>query len=223
MGYWGELNGVETAKALGARGAAGDLFVDGALGSRTAALCSPYADDPGNSGALYLDAPAIAEHVLACTAAGMQAGFHVIGDAAVAEVIAGFELAEKQVGAPELASCRHRLEHVEMVTAEQAARLAAWGVVASVQPQFDATWGGPDGMYVQRLGAERGTRLNPFSQLAAASGALLALGSDTPVTPVDPWDDGPGRGAPPHRGLRGFPARGVHRAHARRVAGGRGG
>ncbi|HEY0494210.1 MAG TPA: amidohydrolase [Kutzneria sp.] len=187
VGYWGELNGVDTANSLGARGAAGDLFVDGALGSRTAALCSPYVDDPGNSGALYLDAAAIAEHVLACTAAGLQAGFHVIGDAAVAEVVAGFELAEKQVGAPELASCRHRLEHVEMVTAEQAARLASWGIVASVQPQFDATWGGPDGMYVQRLGAERGTRLNPFSQLAAA-GALLALGSDAPVTPVAPWE-----------------------------------
>ena len=74
-----------------------------------------------------------------------------------------------------------------MVTAEQAARLASWGIVASVQPQFDATWGGPDGMYVQRLGAERGTQLNPFSQLAA-SGALLALGSDAPVTPVAPWE-----------------------------------
>ncbi|QUQ64966.1 amidohydrolase [Kutzneria sp. CA-103260] len=187
VGYWGELGGVDTAKALGARGAAGDLFVDGALGSRTAALCSEYADDHGNSGALYLDAAAIAEHLLTCTAAGLQAGFHVIGDAAVAEVIAGFELAEKRVGAPELAACRHRLEHVEMVSAQQAAQLAGWGVVASVQPQFDATWGGPDGMYVQRLGAERGTQLNPFSKLAAA-GMLLALGSDTPVTPVNPWE-----------------------------------
>jgi predicted amidohydrolase YtcJ len=91
------------------------------------------------------------------------------------------------VGAAELAACRHRLEHVEMVSAQQAAQLAGWGVVASVQPQFDATWGGADGMYVQRLGAERGTRLNPFSKLAAA-GMLLALGSDTPVTPVSPWD-----------------------------------
>src|SRR5262249_15087649 len=66
-------------------------------------------------------------------------------------------------------------------------KLAGWGVVASVQPSFDATWGGPDGMYVQRLGADRGTRLNPFSALAS-SGVLLALGSDTPVTPVSPWE-----------------------------------
>ncbi|MBY8853546.1 amidohydrolase family protein, partial [Saccharothrix sp. MB29] len=58
--------------------------------------------------------------------------------------------------------------------------------VASVQPLFDHAWGGPDGMYAQRLGVERGTALNPFSRLAAA-GMILALGSDAPVTPVDPW------------------------------------
>jgi predicted amidohydrolase YtcJ len=185
-GYWGELGAVDTVRAVGARGAAGDLFVDGAIGSRTAALCAEYADEPGTSGALYLDAATIAEHVLACTDARVQAGFHVIGDAAVAEVVAGFELAERKVGAPELASCRHRLEHLEMVTAEQAARLASWGVVASVQPAFDAEWGGLDGMYARRLGVERGTRLNPFSALASA-GMVLALGSDAPVTGVDPW------------------------------------
>ncbi|AHH97782.1 amidohydrolase [Kutzneria viridogrisea] len=186
VGYWGELGALEAARSVGARGLAGDLFVDGALGSRTAALCAPYADEPGTSGALYLDAAAIAEHVVACTRAEVQAGFHVIGDAAVAEVVAGFELAEKVVGGPALAGCRHRLEHLEMVSAEQAAKLAAWGVAASVQPLFDAEWGGESGMYAQRLGVARGTGLNPFSRLAA-SGVVLALGSDAPVTTVDPW------------------------------------
>jgi predicted amidohydrolase YtcJ len=186
VGYWGELGALDTAKSTGARGLAGDLFVDGAIGSRTAALCAGYTDAPGTSGALYLDASGIADHVIACTDAGVQAGFHVIGDAAVGEVVAGFELAEKSLGVPALAGCGHRLEHLEMVDAGQIARLASWGVVASVQPQFDAEWGGATGMYVQRLGAERGTRLNPFSQLASA-GMVLALGSDAPVTAVDPW------------------------------------
>jgi predicted amidohydrolase YtcJ len=185
VGYWGELGAVETARLAGARGLAGDLFVDGALGSRTAALCESYADDHAR-GALYLNAEQIAAHLVECTHTGLQAGFHVIGDAAVAEVVEGFALAEKSVGTPALASRRHRIEHLEMVTAEQAARLASWGVVASVQPLFDAFWGGENGMYVQRLGPERGTLLNPFSQLASA-GMILALGSDAPVTPVDPW------------------------------------
>ncbi|WP_073486852.1 amidohydrolase [Streptoalloteichus hindustanus] len=184
VGYWGEL--AETAPPLDVRGLAGDLFVDGALGSRTAAVREPYADAPHTCGALYLEPEAIADHLVTCTRRGVQAGFHVIGDAAVAAVIEGFTLAEAQVGAPALATRRHRLEHLEMVDADQAARLARWGVVASVQPLFDAAWGGGDGLYAHRLGPERGTRLNPFAALAAA-GVTLAFGSDTPVTPLDPW------------------------------------
>ena len=181
VGYWGGPDPID----LPVRGLAGDLFVDGALGSRTAALCEPYAD-ADTRGALYLDADAIAEHLVRCTRAGLQGGFHVIGDAAVAAVVDGFARAAGIVGVPALAARRHRLEHLEMITPEQAARLASWGVVASVQPQFDHAWGGPDGMYARRLGVDRGTALNPFSRLAAA-GMVLALGSDAPVTPVDPW------------------------------------
>jgi predicted amidohydrolase YtcJ len=55
-----------------------------------------------------------------------------------------------------------------------------------VQPNFDALWGGADGMYAQRLGAQRGSRLNPFA-LLASQGVPLALGSDAPVTGLDPW------------------------------------
>ncbi|HEX6343540.1 amidohydrolase [Umezawaea sp.] len=182
VGYWGAFEPID----LPVTGLAGDLFVDGALGSRTAALHQPYDDRPDTSGALYHDADAIAAHLVRCTGAQLQAGFHVIGDAAMTAVVRGFELAAEQVGAPALAARRHRLEHVEMITADQAEALGAFGVVASVQPLFDAEWGGPEGMYAQRLGVERGTALNPFAQLASA-GMLLALGSDTPVTPVDPW------------------------------------
>lgn len=185
VGYWGELGAVETANQLGARGLAGDLFVDGALGSHTAALSDPYADHAG-SGTLYLDAHRIGEHLAACTEAGLQAGFHVIGDAAVAEVVEGFRLAEKEVGQRALAARHHRLEHLEMVTADQAKLLAGWGAVASMQPQFDALWGGEEGMYAERLGAGRAAALNPFAALAA-EGVLLAFGSDAPVTPLDPW------------------------------------
>ena len=73
-----------------------------------------------------------------------------------------------------------------MVTADQAARLGAWGVIASVQPNFDALWGGEDGMYAQRLGPDRGTRLNPLA-LLASQGVPLAFGSDSPVTSMNPW------------------------------------
>ncbi|WP_431873376.1 amidohydrolase [Amycolatopsis sacchari] len=185
VAYWGETGAVELARRHGLRGLAGDLFVDGALGSHTAALHEPYTDRPDSTGARYLDAEAIAEHLVACTEAGLQAGFHVIGDAGVAEVVRGFQLAEKTVGQRALAGAKHRLEHLEMVDAAQAELLAGWAVTGSMQPQFDALWGGTDGMYATRLG-ERAAGLNPFATLAA-KGVLLAFGSDSPVTPLEPW------------------------------------
>jgi len=199
VGYWGERDVPVDA----AHGLAGDLFVDGALGSRTAALHEPYADQPDTSGARYLTADEIAEHLAACTTAGVQGGFHVIGDAAVATVVEGFARAAKRVGAEALSGARHRLEHLEMIDAEQADQLAALGVVASVQPLFDAYWGGPEGMYAQRVGA-RAAAMNPFRTLHDA-GVVLAFGSDAPVTAVDPWATvraavhhrTPGSGVPP--------------------------
>lgn len=190
-GYWGEaVTTAAEARTLvertGARGLAGDLFVDGALGSRTAWLLEPYADAPGQCGNTYLDAAAVTAHLRACTEAGISAGFHVIGDAAVTTVVDALGRVVDEFGAPAVARCGHRLEHLEMVTAEQAERLGAWGVIASMQPHFDALWGGAHGMYARRLGADRAAGLNPFA-LLASQGVPLAFGSDTPVTSMDPW------------------------------------
>ena len=191
VGYWGEaVSNAEQARELiadtGACGLAGDLFVDGALGSRTAWLHRPYADAPDRRGNSYLDTDAIVAHIGACTEAGIPAGFHVIGDAAVTAVVDALERVADHYGAPAVARCGHRLEHLEMVTGEQARKLATWGVIASVQPNFDALWGGDGGMYAQRLGPDRAHRLNPFA-LLASQGVPLAFGSDSPVTGMDPW------------------------------------
>ena len=195
IGYWGELDAVDKARSLGAQGAAGDLFVDGALGSHTACLSDRYLD-ADTRGHAYLDAAQVGAHVVACTRAGLQAGFHAIGDQALQAVCDGFHHAEKSVGVQALRAARHRVEHVEMVTPDQIAALANVGVVASVQPSFDARWGGEHGMYVQRLGRQRALAMNPFAAMAAA-GLALALGSDSPVTPLDPW--GTVRAAVRHR------------------------
>jgi predicted amidohydrolase YtcJ len=191
VGYWGEAVACAAeARALlertGARGLAGDLFVDGALGSRTAWLQQPYQDAPTCCGNAYLDDDAITAHVRACTEAGITAGFHVIGDAAVDAVVRAFGRVADDCGGPALARCGHRLEHLEMITEEQAARLGSWGVIASVQPTFDALWGGDTGMYAERLGPERARRLNPLA-LLASRGVPLAFGSDSPVTDLNPW------------------------------------
>ena len=182
---------VDDARALliaipGLTGIGGDLNVDGSLGSRTAALRAPYADRPDGSGVLMLTAEQVANHVAAVTRAGVHAAFHVIGDRGMDEVLLGIRAATEVEGLPVIAGAGHRLEHAEMVDAPTLAALVLLGLRVSAQPAFDAAWGGPHGMYAARLGAGRAAALNPLADLAAA-GVPLALGSDSPVTPVDPW------------------------------------
>ncbi|WP_346767533.1 amidohydrolase [Knoellia koreensis] len=199
MGYWAQLVADEqeardVAALRGARGLAGDLNIDGSVGSRTAHLRAPYTDAPGHTGNAYLSVEQVRDHVAACSLAGLQAGFHVIGDAGVDTAIAGFEAAAELVGADAVVRGRHRLEHLEMVSADGIARLVKLGVAASAQPAFDAFWGGDDGMYAARLGADRVFGrgggdvgpMNPFASMMAA-GMTVAFGSDSPVTPFDPW------------------------------------
>ncbi|ANH40101.1 N-substituted formamide deformylase precursor [Nocardioides dokdonensis FR1436] len=182
--YWGELMAVETAARLEVAGLAGDLVADGAFGSRTAALGAPYADSPG-CGHAYVSAEQVREHVVVCTRAGIQAGFHCIGDAALDAVGEGFAGAAADLGDEAVRAARHRLEHVEMPSRATIEVLGRLGVTASVQPLFDGLWGGPSGMYAARLG-RRWRETNPWHDLAAA-GVPLALGSDSPVTPLGPW------------------------------------
>ncbi|GAB3167341.1 amidohydrolase [Myceligenerans halotolerans] len=173
-------------------GIAGDLTVDGSIGSRTAALRSPYTDlaaGPDGSawhGNLYLSAEEIANHLTAVTATGRQAGFHVIGDRAMDEVLLGLHVAAQVDGPAQLRGGRHRVEHALFVDAQALSSLLLHGVSLSMQPAFDARWGGTTGMYASRLGPVRAAALQPFADLLGA-GIPLAFGSDTPVTPVDPW------------------------------------
>ena len=215
LGYWGELaerGGLDLVRELGLVGAGGDLFCDGAFGSHTAALGNgPYTDRPDTAGTLRFTTGQIVHHVRACTLAGIQAGFHVIGDAAVGQVIAAVETVAADLGRPAVRACRHRLEHVEMIDRPDIERMHDLGMVASVQPAFDAAWGGDAGMYAERLGVQRALATNPFADLADADVAL-ALGSDAPVTPLDPW--GSVHAAVDHRtpgsGLRPFDAFDAH-------------
>ena len=195
--YWGALaEGPETfalMRAHGAVGLAGDLNADGAVGSCTAAMTQPYTATADHGARLphdhrgheFLSPEQVAAHVAACTRAGVQAGFHCIGDAALDVVADGFERVAREIGDDALRRCRHRLEHVEMPSAAVRRTMARLGVVASVQPVFDRLWGGPEGMYAQRLGG-RWREMNPFAPMQR-EGVRLALGSDGPVTAMGAW------------------------------------
>jgi predicted amidohydrolase YtcJ len=184
--YWGQIGaeGIATAQRLGAR-PGGDLFVDGSLGSHTALLAQPYAD-AATHGNRYLDEEEITGHLRLATDAGLQAGFHAIGDEAIASIVR----AAKAVAASDPSRFRslgHRIEHVEMASDDTIATMRELAMVASVQPTFDWLWGGGAGMYADRLGTERARTLNRFASWQRA-GLSLAFGSDAPVTPAQPWE-----------------------------------
>ena len=190
--YWGQLTTTAAdAEALLAelgvpvRGFAGDLNIDGSIGSRTASLREPYTDAPGETGTTYLSVAEAAAHLAACSLLGIQGGFHVIGDAGLDAALQALEEAAAEVGEQRVRAAGHRFEHVEMADAGAIARLAKYSVTVSAQPAFDAAWGGQGRLYERRLGS-RSQGMNPFASFYSA-GVPICFGSDTPVTPLRPW------------------------------------
>ena len=195
--YWGQLVGsVREARevlgtlGVGVLGLAGDINIDGSLGSSSALLRQPYADAAGRAsaglGTGQLNVEQVANHFAAVSELGLSGGFHVIGDGAMDIAVAGLEQATQRVGIEAIRAAGHRLEHAEMVDETAMAALAKHAVSVSVQPAFDALWGGTAGMYAQRLGPTRAMELNPLARFYSA-GVPVCFGSDAPVTPLDPW------------------------------------
>jgi predicted amidohydrolase YtcJ len=172
---------------LGQARIGGDLFLDGSVGARTAALLGPYADADSSGDLVYGD-DEMAEFLHNVHLAGLQAGLHVIGDAAIEQALGVWERVYGALDSRRrrhFRARRHRLEHFEMASGRQIERAAALGLAISVQPGFDAFWGHRGGMYERRLGQERAWGMNRFRTIAAR-GMEIGGGSDSPVTPLDP-------------------------------------
>lgn len=160
----------------------GCLFIDGSFGSRTAALSSPFADDPSTSGVMYRDAANIESLIETCAKHGLQLAMHAIGDRAIASLVDA-HLAWRDRSSPP--PVPHRIEHFELPGRETICRAKEANLLISMQPAFEVLWGGPAGMYALRLG-DRHRMTNPFRSVLDA-GLRIAGGSDSPVTPVDPF------------------------------------
>jgi predicted amidohydrolase YtcJ len=186
--YWGDLD-LSVPVDLDLRQAGGDLFLDGSLGSHTAALCEPYADRPGTRGELEHDDGALTDWIAEATTIGLQVGVHAIGDAAIRQAVRCFRAAQTALP-PHLGDAmvrrRHRIEHAEVLPFDLLDDVAELGLVVSAQPAFESLWGGEGGMYETRLGPERAARTNVYRALADR-GIGLAFGSDASVGPMDPW------------------------------------
>lgn len=165
----------------------GDLFLDGSIGARTAALLEPYEDGDGK-GELTYDDDELAEFAHNAHLAGLQMGVHIIGDAAIEQALRVWERVYQALDSRNrrhFRARRHRLEHFEMASTERVERAGALGLAISIQPGFDAAWGHDGGMYEQRLGADRARTMNPFRTMVER-GLEIGGGSDSPVTPLDP-------------------------------------
>ncbi|MGH2786688.1 MAG: amidohydrolase [Actinomycetota bacterium] len=168
----------------------GDWFLDGSFGSHTAWLTEPYdpPPPPGSppAGIAYRTDREVLEFFTAAQTAGLQAGVHAIGDAAIEQAIAAWEAVANRAGVEAVRAPRHRIEHFECASDDHIARAAHLGLAASVQPAFDHYWGGEDGLYARRMGWERASTMNRFKSMIDA-GLVVGAGSDSTVTPLDPF------------------------------------
>jgi predicted amidohydrolase YtcJ len=169
---------VEKARRLGGKIFGGDIFVDGSIGSRTAAVSNSYADGSGK-GLLYLDREELASLFEEAAEAGLSPGVHAIGDVAIEQAIAAWESVARKRGS--LEGLRPSIDHFEIARPDHIERASRIGLFLSMQPAFDHLWGGKRGMYEQRLGADRAESMNLF-KTARRKGCMVCGGSDSPVT-----------------------------------------
>ena len=169
------------AKEFGLPYVGGDVFLDGSIGSGTAALSEPYHDRTGRGTLMRADAE-VEAYFAAAERLGISAGVHAIGDRAIEQCIATWE---KVLGGEPSPHNRHFIEHFEIATRDHIARAARLGIFLSMQPQFDALWGHPGGMYDVRLGAPRARAMNALGS-AKRAGATLVGGDDSPVCALSP-------------------------------------
>ncbi len=179
-------------------------FMDGSLGSRTAALEEPYSDDPGNSGLPRYDQEKLNHMAAERAAAGFQLGFHAIGDRANDMALNAFAAAEQTAVPadhpappqnpdativtrhyPEFtpASLRLRIEHAQVLLPGDFDPFAKLGIIASMQPSHlvtDMAWA------EQRLGPER-IKYAYAWRTFLDHGVTLAFGTDYPVETINPF------------------------------------
>jgi predicted amidohydrolase YtcJ len=179
-------------------------FMDGSLGSRTAALAAPYSDDPNNSGIPRYEQDKLNQMSAERAAAGFQLGFHAIGDEANTVALNAFQAAE-QVAVPAAspplpthpdativtsapqsftpADLRFRIEHAQVLLPQDFQRFQDEGVIASMQPSHlltDMAWA------ESRLGPTRAKYAYAWRSMLDHH-IPLAFGTDYPVESISPF------------------------------------
>ncbi len=158
-------------------------FMDGSLGSRTAAMLAPYSDDPKNSGLPRYEQDALNKRTAERLQAGFQIGFHAIGDRGNRMALEAFVSAMHSVPILTLPQFRFRIEHAQVVAPEDFKKFQELRVIASMQPNHlltDMNWA------ESRLGTDRAKHSYAWKEFLD-DGVVLAFGTDYPVEPITPF------------------------------------
>ncbi len=164
-------------------------FMDGSLGSHTAALLQPYSDDANNSGLLRHDQEKLNAMTKERVEAGFQIGFHAIGDKGVQMALDAYSEAQKDAAEKKIKAAnggpnyRLRIEHAQVTNLAEIAEFKNLHVVASMQPSHlltDMNW------VEQRIGPKRSATSYAWSSFID-KGVILAFGTDYPIEPVTPF------------------------------------
>jgi predicted amidohydrolase YtcJ len=156
-------------------------FMDGTLGSATAMMFEPFADEPEKTGLPQMSYEELEARVLAADVRGFQIGIHAIGPKANNWILNAYEKAREVNG---VRDSRHRSEHAQILIEEDIPRFRALGVIPSMQPVHCIT----DKRFAEkRIGTERSRWAYAWKSLAD-SGAKLAFGTDYSVEPINPME-----------------------------------
>ena len=172
------------ARELDLKYVGGDVFLDGSIGSCTAAVSRPFETAGGNGELKYSD-DELYVYFSTAEALGISAGVHAIGDRAIEQCIATWERVLN--GKASARGTRHFIEHFEIATQEHIEACARMNIHLSMQPQFDLLWGGAGNMYETRLGEQRMRSMNALGR-AQRAGAVLCGGDDSPVCNLSPLE-----------------------------------
>jgi hypothetical protein len=159
------------------------FYLDGVIESHTAAMLSPYSDDPTQIGKLWWEEDQYKQAVAALDKRGIQIFTHAIGDRAVRLALDAYEESAKVNGTRDM---RHRIEHIETITAQDIPRFGKLGVIASYQPLHAEPTDDTLKVWTRNAGPDRASRGWTW-QSVAKSGGRLAFGSDWPVVTLNPW------------------------------------
>ena len=156
-------------------------YVDGSLGSHTAAFNEPFTDRPDEQGIFIQTEEDLYNWISGADKAGLQVAIHAIGDRANGFILDTFERVAKENGARDR---RFRIEHAQHLDADDVARFAALNVIPSMQPYHAID----DGRWAEKvIGAERIKTTYAFNSLFDAN-AKVVFGSDWPVAPAIPLE-----------------------------------